>query len=138
MKKLSIALLFITLTGCGSVTQISSYMFPAKYDSNEYELVNRIRTIAELSMQSCDDTSLSKNNMNILHKETLEFKNYTQYQQRNQDTFNLASNLYSIADGNIQLYNNNDNVSQPFCELSLTQINETAEAIQKVLGDKPR
>jgi hypothetical protein len=135
MKQLLAIMLFVTLTGCSTVT---SYIFPAKYDTNEYELINWIRTAAELSIETCDDYDLTKHNMVTLYRGSLEFKNYTQYQRKNQDTYKLASDLFTMIDNSVQVYADNVSVSQLFCELSLEQINETAETIQKALGDKPR
>jgi hypothetical protein len=135
MKQLLIIMLLVTLTGCSTV---SSYIFPSRYDTNEYELINWIRTTAELSVESCNDYDLTKHNMVTLYRGSLEFKNYTQHQRRNQDTYKMASDLFTMIDNNVQVYADNITVSQLFCELSLEQINETAETIQKVLGDKPR
>jgi hypothetical protein len=129
MKHLFIVLV-MSLTGC-------SYIFPARYDTNEYELINRIRTAAELTLESCNDYNLTKHNMVTLYRDSLEFKNFTQYQRRNQDTYKMASDLFSMIDNSVQVYTDNT-VSQLFCELSLAQINQTSETIQKVLGDKPR
>jgi hypothetical protein len=117
---------------------MSSYIFPARYDTNEYELINWIRTTAELSVESCNDYDLTQHNMVTLYRGSLEFKNYTQYQRRNQDAYEMASDLFTMIDNSVQVYAENDIVSQLFCEMSLEQISETAETMQKVLGDKPR
>jgi hypothetical protein len=130
---LFIATLFL-LTGCSTVNSF----FVAKYDTNEYELINWIRTSAELSVETCDNMYLSKENYVALYKSSMEFKNFTQYLRRNQDTYALANNLHQLIDQAVNMYANDNQVSQTFCELSLVQISESAEAIQKVLGDKPR
>lgn len=130
---LFIATLFL-LTGCSTVNSF----FVAKYDTNEYELINWIRTTAELSHESCDSTDLSKQNFVTLYRGSLEFRNFTQYIKRNTDTFELATNLHQLVDQGLGMYATNETVSQPFCELSLEQIAVSAETIQKVLGDKPR
>ena len=130
---LFIATLFL-LTGCSTVNSF----FVAKYDTNEYELINWIRTSAELSVETCDNMYLSKENYVALYKSSMEFKNFTQYLRRNQDTYALANNLHQLIDQGVNMYANDNQVSQTFCELSLAQIGESAETIQKVLGDKPR
>jgi len=122
------------LSGCST---FNSFLV-AKYDTNEYELINWIRTAAELSVETCNDNELSKQNFVTLYNGSLEFKNYTQYLRRNQDTHELAKNLYQLVDQGIELYATNDQVSQAFCELSLEQIITSATTIQQVLGDKPR
>ena len=130
---LFIAALFL-LTGCSTVNSF----FVAKYDTNEYELINWIRTSAELSAETCDNMYLSKENYVALYRSSIEFKNFTQYLRRNQDTYELANNLHQLIDQGVNMYANDNQVSQTFCELSLVQISESAETIQKVLGDKPR
>jgi hypothetical protein len=134
MKNIMIMVAFILLSGCNSVNSL----FVAKYDTNEYELINWIRTTAELSVETCDDNKVSKQNFVNLYGRSLEFKNYTQYLGRNQDTHELAKNLYQLVDQSIDMYDTNETVSQAFCELSLDQIVTSAETIQKVLGDKPK
>ncbi len=130
---LFIAALFL-LTGCSTVNSF----FVAKYDTNEYELINWIRTSAELSVETCDNMYLSKENYVALYRSSIEFKNFTQYLRRNKDTYELANNLHQLIDQGVNMYANDNQVSQTFCELSLVQISESAETIQKVLGDKPR
>lgn len=134
MKHLLIIATLLFLTGCSTVNSF----FVAKYDTNEYELVNWIRTSAELSVESCDNMYLSKENYVALYRSSIEFKNFTQYLRRNQDTYALATNLHQLIDEGVNMYANDNEVSQTFCELNLAQIIESAETIQKVLGDKPR
>jgi hypothetical protein len=110
----------------------------AKYDTNEYELINWIRTTAELSVETCDNNEISKENFVTLYRSSLEFKNFTQYLRRNQDTYELSNDLHQLIDQGVELYATNEQVSQTFCELSLEQIIASAETIQQVLGDKPR
>ena len=134
MKHLLIIATLLFLTGCSTVNSF----FVAKYDTNEYELVNWIRTSAELSVESCDNMYLSKENYVALYRSSIEFKNFTQYLRRNQDTYALATNLHQLIDEGVNMYANDNEVSQTFCELNLAQIIESAETIQRVLGDKPR
>lgn len=134
MKNILIITSLILLSGCSSINSL----FVAKYDTNEYELINWIRTTAELSIESCNDVELSKQNFVTLYRGSLEFKNFTEYQRRNTDTHELATNLYQLVDQGVEMYATNDTVSTAFCEISLSQIEESAETIQKVLGDKPR
>lgn len=134
MKNILIAIAIMLLSGCSTV---NSFLV-AKYDTNEYELINWIRTTAELSVETCDNIDISKQNFVTLYRGSLEFKNFTQYLRKNQDTYNLATNLHELIDQGVEIYANNNEVSQTFCELSLTQIIESTETIQKVLGDKPR
>jgi hypothetical protein len=134
MKTLLIITSVLLLTGCNT---LNSFLV-AKYDTNEYELINWIRTTAELSVETCDNNEVSKENFVTLYRGTLEFKNYTQYLRRNTDTHELANNLYQIVDQGVEMYASSETVSPAFCELSLAQITESATTIQQVIGDKPR
>jgi hypothetical protein len=134
MKTLLIIASVLLLTGCST---FNSFLV-AKYDTNEYELINWIRTTAELSVETCDNNEVSKENFVTLYRSSLEFKNYTQYLRRNTDTHELANNLYKIVDQGVELYASSEIVSPAFCELSLAQITESATTIQQVIGDKPR
>lgn len=134
MKNVLIIAIALLLTGCNT---FNSFLV-AKYDTNEYELINWIRTTAELSVETCSNNEVSKQNFVTLYRGSLEFKNFTQYLKRNSDTYELATNLYQLVDQSVDMYATNETVSQAFCELSLDQIVTSAETIQKVLGDKPR
>jgi hypothetical protein len=134
MKTLLIITSILLLTGCNTLDSL----IVAKYDTNEYELINWIRTTAELSVETCDDNEVSKQNFVTLYRGSVEFKNYTQYLRRNTDTHELANNLYQIVDQGVEMYASSETVSPAFCELSLEQITESATIIQQVIGDKPR
>jgi hypothetical protein len=134
MKNILIIVALLLLSGCST---FNSFLV-AKYDTNEYELINWIRTTAELSVETCDNNEISKENFVTLYRSSLEFKNFTQYLRRNQDTYELSNDLHQLIDQGVELYATNEQVSQTFCELSLEQIIASAETIQQVLGDKPR
>jgi hypothetical protein len=110
----------------------------ASYDANEYQLINQVRTNAELSKPMCSDSEYSQENLNTIYTNSLELKNYTQYLPNNEATHELAIKLHQIVEDTLALYLTNDQVSQAFCEISLEQITESAETIQQVLGGKPR
>jgi hypothetical protein len=99
----------------------------ANYDSNEYGLVNKIRTFAEF--HDC-----SKTNVDMLYEMSIELKNFSQYLPRNQASFDLATKLNTLI---IQLHNK-DNPSEVYCKEKLNNIASSAEEIQKVIGRKPK
>lgn len=135
MKNLVLISLLFFLTSCVAVNRGTSILFPAKYDTNEYELINKIRTTAELSIDSCRDTEISRNNFDVLYASTLEFKNLTEYLPRNQNVNDLATNLYMLVDNGFTMYNN-DEVSTFFCQNALLQIIDSSISIQQVTGRK--
>jgi len=109
----------LLLTGCSVLV--------ANYDPNEYGLINKIRTYAEL--HDC-----SKFNVDNLYELSVELKNFSQYLPRNDASFNLATKLNTLI---VQLHNK-DNPSEVYCKEKLNNIVSSAEEIQKVIGRKPK
>jgi len=99
----------------------------ANYDSNEYGLINKIRTYAEL--YDC-----SKSNVDNLYELSVELKNFSQYLPRNDASFNLTTKLNTLI---FQLHNKN-NPNEVYCKEKLNNIVSSAEEIQRVIGRKPK
>ena len=116
MKK-SLLIVVALLSGCS--------LWMANYDTNEYSLVNKVRTIA-----STGDCSKREE----LYLTTLELKNFSQYIPRNQASIGLNDNLFTMVDD----LHKKENPSAVFCKLKLENITKTAETIQQVTGSKPR
>jgi hypothetical protein len=120
MKKILVGIITLYLSGCA--------LWMADFDNNEYGLVNKVRTIAEL--KQCDEYSVK-----ALYLNALELKNYTEYIPRNQATIDLASTLYTLVH---ELRLKQQPISPAYCELKLNIIAKSAEEIQRVVGSKPR
>jgi hypothetical protein len=135
MKKLIASLIIVSsLSGCAL---IDAYLM-AGYDSNEYAMVNKIRTKAELSVEDCKDPTKSKQNADDLYNTAIELRNFSVNIPRNEDTAKLAGNLVELTKQGKEQYVKNPNVSETFCKLKLQQIGRSAEVAQKVIGKKPR
>lgn len=135
MKKLIASLIIVSsLSGCAL---IDAYLM-AGYDTNEYALVNKIKTQAELSIDDCKDVVKSKQNADNLYVTAIELKNFATNIPRNEETSKLAGNLVELTKQGKDLYAKNSNVSETFCKLKLQQIGRSAEVAQKVIGKKPR
>lgn len=135
MKKLIASLVVVSsLSGCAL---IDAYLM-AGYDTNEYALVNKIKTQAELSIDDCKDAVKSKQNADNLYVTAIELKNFATNIPRNEETSKLAGNLVELTKQGKDLYAKNSNVSETFCKLKLQQIGRSAEVAQKVIGKKPR
>ena len=124
MKKLVILLSFLALTGCSTYNSI----FMAEYDGNEYGLVNKVRTLAQL--KRCDTYTLED-----LYMSALELKNFSQYLPRNEKTIEMNNNLFTMID---ELHNRQQPISTAFCNAKLKLIEVNAENIQSVTGKRPR
>lgn len=118
MKTLLLSSLLV-LSGCS--------LWMAPYDTNEYKLVNQVRTIAQL--EKCDKDSITN-----LYNTTLELKNFSEYLPRNDATIGMTSNLFKL----VEDLNKRETISPVFCKLKLNSINKSAETIQQVIGNRPR
>ena len=124
MKRLIAAVILTTsLSGCGMINNI----FMAPYDTNEYALVNRVRTFAELG--NCD-----RDHIIALRITALELKNFSEYLPRNTKTIEMSNSLYDMVN---DLYKR-ENPSQAYCKAKLNIISTSAEMIQNTIGKRPR
>ena len=139
MKKLFIALSMITLTGCATVQSlpvINAY-FMAKFDNNEYMLVNTVRTQANLGASKCGTPEIVPVVDNIYFK-TIELRNYSQSIPHNEETIKMSSELAEIVKGLSERYHGKEPVSLNYCTVKFSSIEKNAVTIQNVIGAKPR
>jgi len=127
----SIIAALLYLTGC------SSY-FLANYDTNEYALINDIRTTAELSKSHCKDVAYMRNASEIILYKATAFKNFTSGFGHNEDSISAASNLLNIAKGLNEKYNSGVVPSIAYCESKVSSLEDTSKAIQTTIARKPR
>lgn len=137
LKLILLSSAVLSLSGCAVVAKMYNAYFMAKYDSVEYALVNKIRSIAELGVDDCKEQSKSKDNFEGMYFIAVELKNFTQYIPNNPDANKLAGNLVELTKQGRDMYVKG-NVSEGFCKMKLQQINRTSETAQKVIGAKPR
>ena len=134
MKKL-LPLIFVSLlSGC---TLLDAY-FMAKYDTNEYFIVNDIKTKAQVAEENCSNQLLVVTQVNELYIKALEFKNFTSHIPRNKDTDNMSTKLLTLTKDTRDYFNKSEKISPIFCKAKLQQIVKSADIIQHVLGSKPR
>lgn len=136
MKKLVIALSVVLLTGCSTLKTTFDSYFMAKFDNQEYVLINKIRTTAQLAQEQCENIPAAKTKYVELRTLGEEFTNYTQYIPRNPEANKLAKQMAELIQQGNQSYGSNTSVF--FCKAKFQQIERNAEKIQKVLGSKPR
>jgi hypothetical protein len=125
MKKLLVILSVSLITGCSTLQDL----WVASYDTNEYALVNKIRTIAQTS-KTCDESTVKN-----LYLTTVELKNFSQYLPRNRQNNELNADLLRLV---TELYDKEPPVGQAYCKAKLNIIEKTAERIQQVTGSKPK
>lgn len=134
MKKLLIVLFAFSLSGCA----LFDAYFMAKYDTNEYFIVNDIKTKAQVAEENCGNQLLVTTQVNELYIKALEFKNFTMHIPRNKDTDNMSTKLLTLTKETRDYFNKAEKISPIFCKAKLQQVIKSADTIQHVLGSKPR
>ena len=134
MKKLLIVLSVLTLNGCA----VYDAYFMAKYDTNEYALVNDVTTKSFLAQKDCKDFNKTVVNVKDIYEMSYKLAKFTSHIPRNDDAAKMSEKLLALSEGTRDYYYNNMNVSEIYCTLKLKQINKSAEEIQAVLARKPR
>jgi|TARA_R110000782_G_scaffold1121_1_gene4253 hypothetical protein len=133
MKKLIILLAVFVLQGC---VLLDAFQM-AKFDNNEYYIINQIQTTSELGEKHCG-TIYAKPLVNNLWLRVNEFYNYANSIPHNEETITMSGALLEISKGLHIKYENDPNVSKLYCKLKFELINKNAVTIQNVVGGKPR
>lgn len=133
MKKLILALAILSLNGCA----LYDAYFMAKYDNNEYMLINRIRTQANLGAAKCGKPEVVAE-VDGIWRTTVELKNYSQSIPHNEEATKMSSELAEIVKGLSDRYKGTEPVSMMYCTTKFASIERNAVTIQNVIGKKPR
>jgi len=134
MKRILIVIFAFSLSGCA----LFDAYFMAKYDTNEYFIVNDIKTKAQVAEENCGNHILVVTQVNELYIKALEFKNFTTHIPRNKDTDNMSTKLLTLTKDTRDYFNKAEKISPIFCKAKLQQVVKSADTIQHVLGSKPR
>ena len=125
-----IALLFsLSLTSCAIVDSMTM----AHFDNNEYKIINKMRTTAQLV--ECSNKDSIKDATNKLWFYSNELQNYSQHIPKNEKSYKMAQSLVEIVKG---LHDKNGEMGKLYCEEKFKVIQNTTENIQKATGNKPR
>lgn len=133
MKKLLIIPIFL-LSGCSLV---DAYLM-AKYDTNEYALVNTVKTKSFIAQEDCKDRAKTLIHVDAIYEKSVEFNNFTLHIPHNEDAQKMSEKLVKLTLDTKQFYQKNEKVSEIFCKSKYQQIYRSADTIQKTLGSKPR
>lgn len=121
------------LSGCAVW---DAYMM-APYDANEYMLITQIRVDAGQYRKQCDNPILAPVNAAAMAGRTELYERYEENIPRNQNGLRAAQALNDIAQGLNTQYSKGT-VSAMFCRLKYSNIEHSAELIQRVTAGKPR
>jgi hypothetical protein len=133
MKKLLLIALISLLPGCA----LYDAYFMARFDNNEYALINRIRTEANLGAAKCGKPEVVVV-VDRLWATSVEFRNYTQSIPHNEEATKMGSELAEIVKGLSERYHGTEPVSMMYCTTKFSGIERNAVNIQNVIGKKPR
>jgi len=134
MKRLlAIFLLTQALTGCA----LYDAYFMARFDNNEYSLINRIRTEANLGAAKCGKPEVVEV-VDRMWYTAVEFRNYSQSIPHNEETTKMGNELAEIVKGLSERYHGKEPVSMMYCTTKFSSIERNAVNIQNVVGAKPR
>ena len=133
MKRLLLVCVIFALSGCAV---IDAY-FMAKYDTNEYALINDIKTKAQVAEENCANNLLVTTQVNELYVKSLEFKNFATHIPRNEDSVKLSNKLLILTKDAKDQFNKSA-VSNFYCKAKLEQIVKSADTMQQAIGKKPR
>jgi hypothetical protein len=137
MKKVFLLLAVALLTGCSTINEMVD-AFLIKYDTNEYKLINDIRTLSSVGKNKCDDPVESKKIAERVAYETLTLRNYTEHLPHNRPMYGASLELDNIASGLRNSYQSGNTVSPVFCKIKFQVIESAAVSMQKQSGAKPK
>ena len=133
MRKLLLITSLFFLTSCAI---IDAYQM-AKFDNNEYALINSVRTQANLGAAKCGTPEV-KDTVDKIYYKSVELRNYSQSIPKNEETIKMSSELAEIVKGLSERYKGTEPVSLPYCTTKFGLIEKNAVTIQNVVGAKPR
>ena len=132
-KLLAVIALTQILSGCA----LYDAYFMARFDNNEYGLINRIRTESNLGAAKCGKPEVVQVVDNLYYT-AVEFRNYSQSIPHNEEATKMGNELAEIVKGLSDRYHGTEPVSMMYCTTKFSSIERNAVNIQNVIGKKPR
>lgn len=133
MKKILVVSLVLLLNGCAL---IDAYRM-ARFDSNEYMLINQIHTQAQLGVLICGNDQVYPY-VDDIYSRSIELLNYSASIPHNNETQVMTTELAIITKGLKDRYDSGDEVSKKYCELKFTNVETSTGIMKTVIGAKPR
>jgi len=133
MRKLLAILAVLLLTNCALIDAVRM----ARFDNNEYMLINTVRTQANLGARKCGTPEVVVE-VDTIWAKTVELRNYSESIPHNQETVIMTQELAEVVKGLSVRYHGSDPVSLNYCTVKFSNIEQSAVIIQNVVGAKPR
>jgi hypothetical protein len=137
MRLLVAVVMALSLSGCSTVQGVWDAYFMAKFDSNEYQYITRVRTHAQLGGAKCGTPEVMEH-VKYVYVASNEYQNYAEMIPKNEDSFKLASTLTNITNDFYKRYQGDKPPSNVYCKAKFSAIERSSENIQRVIGAKPR
>ena len=134
MKKLLAIIILSMLSGCAAM---DAY-FMAKFDQNEYQLINDIRSLAQISSEFCSNQQQMIPVVDKIYLKNIEFKNYAEFIPENKPTIKLAESLLDITKPLHERYHKTEKISEAYCKQKMEVLSNAATVIAQTIGSKPR
>lgn len=133
MKKIIVTLSILFLSSCALWDAHNM----AKFDNNEYYIINKVKAQAILGKEKCGQPQVKKY-VDTVWTRTIEFDSYASSIPNNEETITMSKALVEIVKGLNDKYSDGQEVSKTFCEVKFDLIHKNAVTIQNVVGGKPR
>lgn len=130
MKKLITLLSIVLLSSCSIYNM-------ARFDNNEYYLINSVTTNALLGKEQCGLLTVQKYVRTVWHKSN-EFHYYSSSIPNNEETITMSGELIKITKGLFDKYEQDPYVNVAYCNAKFDIIIKNSTRIQNVVGGKPR
>lgn len=134
MKKLLAILILTLLSGC---TAMDAY-FMAKFDQNEYQLINDIRSLSQIGNEFCSNQQQMVPIVDRIYLKSIEFKNYAEFIPDNKATIKLSESLMDLTEPLHVRYHKTEKISEPYCKQKMEILKNAATTIAQTVGGKPR
>lgn len=134
MKKVLAIIILSMLSGCAAM---DAY-FMAKFDVNEYQLINDVRSLSEISAEFCSNQQQMVPIVDRIYLKSLEFKNYAEFIPENKVTMKLSESLMDLTEPLHKRYHGSEKISEAYCKQKMSILNKSATTIAQVIGSKPR
>jgi len=134
MKKVLAIIILSMLSGCAAM---DAY-FMAKFDVNEYQLINDVRSLSEISAEFCSNQQQMVPIVDRIYLKSLEFKNYAEFIPENKSSIKLSESLMDLTEPLHKRYHGTEKISESYCKQKMSILNKSATTIAQVIGSKPR
>lgn len=134
MKKVLAIIILSMLPGCAAM---NAY-FMAKFDQNEYQLINDVRSLSQIGSEFCSNQQHMVPIVARIYLKSLEFKNYAEFIPENTAAIKLSDSLIELTAPLHNRYHGTEKISEAYCKQKMLILNKSATTIAQVIGSKPR